>query len=83
MLRQTFSSQEERTKGVKITRTRYEKHRINLGKAADEWEIQRQVCGGSHIDFALHLLAVHRAYCSDLLTGVKSAQGPQQDGGSK
>ena len=38
---------------------------IYLGDVMDVWEDQRQVCVGSHVDFAKHLLALHKEYCLD------------------
>ena len=38
---------------------------IYLGDVMNIWEDQRQICTGSHAEFAKHLLALHKECCFD------------------
>ena len=55
---------------------------IYLGDVIDIWQDQREVCVGSHADFAKHLLAVHKKYCWDYCRAesqVKAGNLPLND----
>ena len=46
--------------------------RICLGKAWKQWEDQRKICGGTHTQFAEHLLAVHNSCCANYVNATAS-----------
>lgn len=59
-----YKTEEERTHAFAERKKLYDKARIYIGYSIHDWDKLKQVCGGSHAEFAKHLLSLHRAYCS-------------------
>lgn len=68
-----YKTAEERKQGLAEKRKAYDRARVYIGSAIDDWEEQKQVCGGTHCEFAAHLLSLHRAYCSNF-RGFQASQ---------
>lgn len=67
-----YKTDEQRKNAKAEQKKTYDKARIYIGSSIEEWDKQKNVCGGGHTDFALHLLNLHRAYCTNFL-GVQSS----------
>ena len=56
-----YETETERSAERKKQRKQYDSARVYLGPVFDDWEQQRAACGGSHADFARHLLDLHKS----------------------